>query len=378
MGGDSSQVYDVIVVGGGPAAAGAAIRARREDHSVLVLVPPQPTQSRLRVDWLGPLGVELCRACGLDASAAGATRFTGLHLHDWELKRSTSVADAELCGWLVERPVFDRALLDSAGRAGATLLSEAVPAELALGEKHAEIILPDSRQVRGRVVLIDDGVDSPTARLANLPVAGQLPGLARCAHLVLPVDAPKPRLDVVIGGGSTLVRDTFGRTGQLATIVRARNRLAVTMLTRDSQAPLLAQFATFWQAAAASGLLPAQPADPPETSCSAAGIALDIDSHVGKRCLLVGETGGFVAAFSNEAIYPALKSGWIAAEVAARARGAPVMQDELATFGAAWRAELADYLRMPNTDLALLMPLVFSNAQMSQRVAGAFVLGRKF
>jgi hypothetical protein len=50
----------------------------------------------------------------------------------------------------------------------------------------------------------------------------------------------------------------------------------------------------------------------------------------------------------------------------------------LHSFGSAWRRDLADYLRLPNTDLALLMPLVFNNAQMSGRLARAFLLGQTF
>ena len=119
------------------------------------------------------------------------------------------------------------------------------------------------------------------------------------------------------------------------------------------------------------------PPSPGQGLCPS-GVALDMDTHVGKRCLLIGDAGGFVAAFSNEGIYPAMRSGWIAADTALRALRAPVLQDELASFGVAWRGELADYLRMPNTDLSLLVPLVFNNEQMSRRVARAFLLGQTF
>jgi flavin-dependent dehydrogenase len=108
-------------------------------------------------------------------------------------------------------------------------------------------------------------------------------------------------------------------------------------------------------------------------------MALDMHSHVGKRTLLVGEAGGFVAAFNNDRLYAAMRSGRLAAEAAERALKSDLPQDELAGFEAAWRTELADYLRMPSTDLSLLMPLVFNqNLQMSQRVARAFLLGEKF
>jgi len=129
-------------------------------------------------------------------------------------------------------------------------------------------------------------------------------------------------------------------------------------------------------AARAAGLLSAtQPLAVSQTVCLA-GSALEMESHVGKRCLLIGDAGGFVSAFSHDGLYPALRSGELAAETVAAALRARVLQDELATFSTVWRSELAEYLRMPNTDLGLLMPMVFSNPQMSRRIARAFLLGQ--
>jgi flavin-dependent dehydrogenase len=105
---------------------------------------------------------------------------------------------------------------------------------------------------------------------------------------------------------------------------------------------------------------------------------LELELHVGKRCLVVGDAGGFLASFSHEGLYPAIRSGQLAVEAVVRALEADVLQDELATFGAAWRAELAAYLQMPNTDLGLLLPMVFGNAEVSRRVARAFLLGQRF
>jgi flavin-dependent dehydrogenase len=150
------------------------------------------------------------------------------------------------------------------------------------------------------------------------------------------------------------------------------------MMTRAAESSATDEFGRFCERAVESGLLPEGVPREPERRVCPGGVALDMDTHVGKRCLLIGEAGGFVAAFSHEEIYPAMCSGWIAAESALGALRAPVLQDELASFGAAWRGRLADYLRMPNTDLSLLVPLVFNNAQMSRRVARAFLLGQPF
>jgi hypothetical protein len=152
----------------------------------------------------------------------------------------------------------------------------------------------------------------------------------------------------------------------------------VTLLTRDLSSPAATQLASLLEAARAGDILPRDCVPQPVEVPGLAGLALELESHVGKRCLVVGEAGGFVSAFSNEGLYPALRSGWLAAQTAARALSAPVLQDELATFSADWRTDLADYLRMPNTDLGLLLPMVFSNPEMSRRMGRAFLLGQAF
>lgn len=363
------ETHDLLIVGAGPAGSAAACRARQLHLSALLIDREQYPRPRPCAAWISPAGIKLCAACGLKARAAKAVEFKGLRLHSWDLKRSVDVKDPQLRGWLVDRAVFDHALLRVALRKKAEALLGVEVQELRLGEDQAAAGLSDGQVVNGKVVLIADGIDSPTAQLANIAAAGTQGHLTRCVSVEFEGPKAQRGLKVVIGPR---------RVGQLATLVRAGRRQHLSMLTREPRRIAEEHFRAFSQAAAAGGFLPPQALASPVTRVSPAGAALDMDSHVGKRCLLIGDAGGFVAAFSNEGVYPAMKSGWIAAETAARALKAPLLQDELTSFHTAWQSELADYLRMPNTDLSLLMPLIFSNPQMSQRVARAFLLGQKF
>jgi hypothetical protein len=47
-------------------------------------------------------------------------------------------------------------------------------------------------------------------------------------------------------------------------------------------------------------------------------------------------------------------------------------QDQLREFSTTWRSTMAEFLRPPNTDVHFLLPLIFSNKQMADRMAGAF------
>ena len=72
-----------------------------------------------------------------------------------------------------------------------------------------------------------------------------------------------------------------------------------------------------------------------------------------------------------EGIYPAIWSARLAAETCAKAAAGTHPQDQLREFSTAWRSAMGEYLRLPNTDLHFLLPLVFSNRQMAQKMAAA-------
>jgi flavin-dependent dehydrogenase len=363
------ELYDLVVVGAGPAGSAAALHASQQKTSVLVVEQEKFPRAQALLGWLGPAGVTLCKEFGVGVKKAAGAEFKGLRLHSWDLKRNTFVEDADLRGWLVNRSAFDDALLTKARQAGAQLLHGVVVEHLSLGEQRAILRLSDGREVAGQVVLVADGAASPTAQKAKLACAGQHRDMPQCMLVQYEAAETAVRLDVAVGAG---------RAGQIATIARLGKLVDLRITAHATQTPIEEQFREFCDAASHCGLLPAGgPLQPVRALCPR-GVALDMDTHVGKRCLLIGEAGGFVAAFSNEGIYPAMRSGWLAAETALRALRAPLLQDELASFGVTWRSDLADYLRMPNTDLGLLMPLVFNNAQMSRRVARAFLLGQPF
>lgn len=369
MSAPGSKRLDLAIAGAGPAGSAAAIRARQLGLSVLLLDQHDFPRAKSCLGWVSPAGVEMAKACGLSAASAGADEFCGLTLHSWDLRKRTALSDRSLRGWIVDRPRFDLALLNAARELGAEALLRRAVEGLRLGENEVEIDLAGARTVHAGLLLIADGTDSAVSRLARITPARALPDLPRTCFSAHPAAKGEPRLDVAIGQG---------RTGQLAVIARSRQRVCIGLSSRADEQDVFRQYSAFAAAAIEADLLPKGAAGAATCTVTPAGAALEMDAHVGKRCVLIGDAGGFVAAFSNEGIYPAMKSGWIAAETAARTLKAAYPQDELATFDESWRTALAEYLRRPNTDLSLLMPLVFGNEQMARRVARAFLLGQAF
>ncbi len=360
---------DLVIIGGGPAGCAAAIAGRRAGLRVILIEHRSPRNRPAAspcAGWVSPAAGKMCAQCGVKLSAVG-TAFAGLRLRPWDLSRCVTVDDAELSGWIVDPAALANALLEAVGAAGVEVLQPATATGVALGETAATVTLEDGRGATGRVAVVADGAGSRTARAGRFPTAAAEGASAALAVLAAPES--QPGLDVVLGAGGAL---------RVATVAQGGGHVRIALLTHDLDTPATAQLETLLDAARDAGLVPRAAGGRVEPAPALAGAALDFESHVGKRCLLVGDAGGFVSAFSNEGLYPALRSGWRAAEVAATALRAPLLQDELAGFGNVWRSDLAEYLRMPNTDLGLLLPMVFTNAQMSRRIARAFFLGQAF
>ncbi len=361
--------HDVLIVGGGPAGCAAAIHAQRLGLRTLLLDRAGAVSPRSCSAWVGPAAGQFCEESGVKLTKVGQ-KFAGLRLWTWDFGKSAAVTGADCGGWVVDPPALRAALLAAVRVAGAAVQQPASVTRLAAAEDGTRVELAGGLICCARVVLIAAG--SGSGLLPQLSLTGGLPPPPTARGAVASFEAPASgaaSLDVVLGAT---------RAFKVATIARLRARICVTLITHDAPTPAAQQLGALLQAAEKAGVVPVGVAPTIDAIPALPGHALEFESHAGKQCLLVGDAGGFVAAFSNDGLYPALRSGQLAAETAARALEAPVLQDELASFDAAWRTDLADYLRMPNTDLALLLPMVFGNAQMARRVAQAFLRGQGF
>ncbi len=351
-----SEPCDLLILGCEPAAAAAAITAAQAGASV-ELIEQRPAGSCGRLEWIGPAAQQMLDELGVSLDAA---TFTGLTLCAWDLARSIHVSDAGLSGCIVARDALELALLRQAKSRG-TRIHAGAAVHFAADEDRVRVELDDGTSLAARVAIVCEpgGVDIH-------PPGQQPPPAASVCYRVQAVAAcDAGRMHVALGRG--------GRLGLVLTSPRA---VALTAFARRDDAEAREAFDALRTAACEAGLVPAALGQAePQIEPVASGAALEAESHVRKRTLLAGSAGGFCGAFSHEQIYPQLRSGVLAAKVAVAALEADVLQDALMDFGPRWRGELADYLRMPNADLSLLLPLVFENPQMAARVARALLLG---
>lgn len=96
---------------------------------------------------------------------------------------------------------------------------------------------------------------------------------------------------------------------------------------------------------------------------------------VANRTLLIGPAGGFYSACAED-IYPNCWSAVYGVEVIRKALKERHLQDALQLYRHKWRTTLGDYLRGPQQNLRFLLPLVYRNQVMTDRLAGSILLGK--
>lgn len=157
------DVFDCVVVGGGPSGAVAAIAAQRAGFSTLLIDAAEHGRDKTCGDGLTPRAVHTLRTLGLE-SVLPAYRNQGLKLHGyggdvtapWPQGRYGTEGSAS------PRKLFDAALIDQATAADATVWTGCAARDADFDARGAiTAVHTDRGPVRTRWVIVADGVRSP-------------------------------------------------------------------------------------------------------------------------------------------------------------------------------------------------------------------------
>lgn len=371
----AAREFDVVVVGAGPAGATAAILLRRKGHRVALVEQAGFPREDVRAGWLNAKVAPLLTDLDVTFDRLHDAAFRRVTFFNADFTKQIHPALEQAPGFLIDRCEFDNALVAAARTAGVSIVDRSVVKHIHLKESSVSAELESGRELEGRFLALTPGRSSRLLEkigLArdpkSLPIwSGQVDGINPEGVV------REPSIAVVLG---------LDRRGSFATccVTPGRTAVCVNMVGEAGRVQ-----ETLAQVCQLSFQHKAVPIDLSEAGSRAtalyspASASLDMETHVAKHSLVFGDAGGFVAAASNEGIYPAMWSATIAAGVFERAlqadlRGSP-SQDELMRFDSEWRLQMADYLRSPHTDIQFLLPLIFSNASMANRMAAAFFSG---
>ncbi|MFW6133658.1 MAG: hypothetical protein ACOC8F_07145, partial [Planctomycetota bacterium] len=346
--------YDIAILGCTPAGYAAAGHLARRGRDVVVVGAPHAAVESPLADWVPGDFFRMSHLPGGMVRRTGAAAFKRVCYHDAGLQRREERRSRTVMGYVAPPGAVGEALQDSARDAGATLLRLRQSPALRLGDERVRI--EGANPIEARLLMVVHG------RLGDI-----------LSDLALPPQSAPPSPLIATGLDVPLEGDDGGLDGALHVVEAAeRSEMGLLFVTDGTlHVRIVSSSAAAGNRAAELSSLVAElqaaeilPARLPLGSARGgawhppASAALDMETHVAKRCLLAGTAGGFAGSITGQTLWPSVRSALLAADVADDALEVDDPQDALETFRDLWRRELGDYLRPPSTALQMLLPLL--------------------
>ena len=341
------SAYDCLVVGAGPAGAAAAAELARRGRRVIIL-----ERGRLprRKCCAGGVPLKVASLPGLDLAGVPASPIRGA-VHSWKGKPGLEVSESETLGWVVDRARFDQVLVEAAQAAGAELV-EGTDARLGRNSASGVAITAAGRCWEGKTLIAADGASGAVSRRLGFRSPQRGFGLEVSLR-------PPPAVQESFGGrlffdfgliprGYAWIFPGPGFLNLGAAVRRPRDRGLLLLLEEYARLQGLGEWF-----------------DP--SAVRGAPLAFPSRRLVPVRgcCLAAGDAAGLVDRLTGEGIYPALRSGLLAARsVDAFLQGGslagyrPALRDELLA-DLVWSVRLSrlqDWFPGPTYRRAVLNP----------------------
>jgi flavin-dependent dehydrogenase len=318
----AAELFDVVVVGGGPAGAATAIRLGGDGRSVLVLERAPAWRWRASGVFASPAAVDALRRLGVDepgidriarripamrVETPGGVAFELTYGDDGSLRRAAVGFD---------RSGLDPCLLALAREAGAETRLGVGVRTLRPAAGGIEVDT-DAGRIGARVVVGADGLRSTVAAAMGVAATPPLGGRPALSFHVADPDpaAPRPARMLVFDGGYV----------GLAPVPAGRVNVGIVLASRAWMERLRADGAEA-VARAILAAVPTAPDDPvawrsPRVTDRIEGVApagARVRGRSGDGWLLVGDAAGFLDPFTGEGLHRALRSAELAAAAVGR------------------------------------------------------------
>jgi digeranylgeranylglycerophospholipid reductase len=330
--------YDVIVVGAGPGGSIAA-RTAAEECDVLLLEKRQEIGSPVRC-------AEGVKKAGLEKFIqpdekwiSGEPKCARIYSPDGTMVELSEELAGDEVGYVLERKLFDRELAKSAARAGAHVTVRTRATGLIMHDDTVQGVkinrLGEDFDIRAKVVIGADGVESKVGRWAGINTTLKLKDIGSCAQYHMAnVDASEDYCDFYLGspvqGGYAWVFPKGGRTANIG--------LGIVASRLNGKRPIdyLDEFA--------SKVAPG--GQPVELVVGAVPSSDDLKSTIANGLMLVGDAAHHCDPLTGGGVINAMEGGKIAGDVATKAvRQNDASTKVLAEYETTWRASFGEKLK---------------------------------
>ena len=344
---DASTIYDVAIVGAGPAGSAAAIHLARAGWRVVVVDRATFPRDKPCAEYLSPATEPLLHDLGaLEAVAAagpghprGFRVFTpagAMFQGDFAGTRDAAGRPIFATGLAVPRRVLDAALVAEARGAGAEVREGWTLAQVE--REHADtwkLAATSGATLRARLLIAADGIHSTVARRLGLHRPGRLRKVALVAHM-RGIAGLGTYGEMHVAGRRYVGLAPLERDGDLCNVAMVVDAARDGReLAGRAEAFLLAALGTF---GGLRGRLDG--ARVVRRTLTTSMLHTRVTRLSGAGLLLVGDAAGYYDPFTGEGIYRGLRSAELAAGVAVGALAAgDVSTARLARYDALYRRE---------------------------------------
>ena len=367
-------MYDIAILGATAAGYAAACQLANDGAAVVVVDAPGRAVESPICDWVGR-GFFSQRGMPTSLIArSGAVAFKKTCYHNADLTLTAPYKGRAVAGHVLQTDRLIKALKATAKSKGVFVRTTTSFPAIDLQER--QISLFGTTRVNARMLLVAQGRPSDIIAELSLPMRTVPLGSLTIAALDVPITAKAASQQV---GGAMNVVQLPERT-ELGMYFAVGQTLHVRLISSSPAAGTrAAELSAMLASLQAAGLLPERLAlgrargavwHPPS------GVALELETHVAKRCLLIGTAGGFAEAVTGQTLAASVRSALLGAAVAQQALQADDCQGTLMRFKTVWRQSLADFIRPPNTSLQMLLPLLFANNRIIGRFTAALLEGK--
>ncbi len=366
-----SHLHDFAILGATAAGYAAAYHLARRGASVVLVAAPSPPVECPLIDWVP---ANFFGLSGLPRSLqkkSQAGDFRNVRYHNATLDKQMDYVSRARSGFFVRREVLDKTFRTLAGQAKVKFRS--LEGDYAIDLDEDEVRLGGPRPIAAKFLLIAHSRPDNVLSDLALPVRSVPQSQLIVAGLDVPVKVPRDELNDLLHVVEMHERSELGVFFRLGDTLHIR--VISSSAASGNRALELSRLVSALQSAE---LLPKQLSLAKARGAvwyPPAGVALEMETHVAKRCLLVGTAGGFSEAITGQTLYPSVSSAILAADIARAAIDSDEPQNTLMQYKNIWREQLAETLRPPNTSLRLLLPLLFVNKNIVPKFTRALLYG---